>query len=409
MRYFLTWPVAGVLLALGPVLTGCDALMPSAPAPETVLGEPIDGLAPAQMATHVAGDEGFGRVFGVADGLGPRFVAASCEGCHIGDGKGHPLTTLTRFGRYVAGQWDPMPYAGGPQLQHRAIPGVTPERIPDAATGVTRLMPPAVTGLGLLEAVPDEDLLALADPDNADGDGISGVPNWIAPPDHVEGLDGRIRREGRYIGRFGKKAAAVNLLHQIVTAYTEDMGITSDFDPVERANVQVGEFGDAAPEPEVSGQEVRDVLFYVQTLKPPPRRDADDPEVRAGEALFVEVGCAKCHVPTLRTGPSDIAALNRREFHPYTDLLLHDMGPALDDGYTEGTALRAEWRTAPLWGLGLAPDAQGGRAFYLHDGRASTLEEAIRFHGGEAEASREAFDLLSPKDRDRVLRFLNSL
>ncbi|QXD15202.1 hypothetical protein GQ464_017645 [Rhodocaloribacter litoris] len=400
------WLWAGVVIGLG----GCDVFLPEAPPSETILAEPIEGLTPAQMAAHIAGDEEFARVFGAADGLGPLFVAASCEGCHVGDGKGHPLTTLTRFGRYVGGVWDPMPAHGGPQLQHRALPGYTPEAIPPGATGVTRLMPPAVTGLGLLEAVEDETLLARADPDDADGDGISGVPNWIEPPDYLKNLDGRIANGGRYIGRFGKKAGAIDLLHQVVTAYKEDMGVTSDFDMEELFNPREGAFtGDLVPDPEVPAEVVRNVVFYIRTLKPPPRRDRDNPDVQAGERLFEVIGCAACHVPTLRTGPSDVAALHEKTFHPYTDLLLHDMGPELDDGYTEGTAKTSEWRTAPLWGIGLAADSQGGRAFYLHDGRAATLEEAIRFHGGEGAASREAFFALSPEEQRQVLRFLESL
>ena len=129
----------------------------------------------------------------------------------------------------------------------------------------------------------------------------------------------------------------------------------------------------------------------------------------AGEALFEQIGCAGCHLPTLTTGPSEIPQLDRVAFHPYTDLLLHDMGPELDDGYTEGRATTAEWRTTPLWGLGLSADFQGGQPFYLHDGRARTLEEAIGFHGGEGAASRAAFQALSPEDRARVLAFLESL
>ncbi|WP_456424643.1 di-heme oxidoredictase family protein [Rhodocaloribacter sp.] len=400
--------IAAACLAL--TVGGCEVFLPEAPASETVLAEPMEGLTSSQRATHVAGDESFARVFGVEDGLGPVFVAASCEGCHAGDGKGHPLTTLTRFGRYVDGVWDPMRASGGPQLQHRAVPGYTPETLPASATGVTRLMPPAITGLGLLEAVEDDALLAFADPDDADGDGISGVPNWILPPDYLGEMSGRIQKDGRYIGRFGKKAGAINLLHQIVTAYREDMGITSDFAPEEIFNVAEGPFtGDDVPDPEVSPDEVRNVVFYVRTLKAPPRRDAEAPDVQAGEALFEAVGCAACHRPTLRTGPSDVAALHNRVIHPYTDLLLHDMGPDLDDGYTEGTASTAEWRTAPLWGLGLARDSQGGRPFFLHDGRAESLEEAIRFHGGEAAPSRDAFFRLSPEEQGQVIQFLNSL
>ncbi|MCH8960826.1 MAG: hypothetical protein IH820_05740, partial [Bacteroidetes bacterium] len=323
-------------------------------------------------------------------------VAASCESCHVGDGKGHPVTTLTRFGRYDGDVFDPMLAFGGPQLQHRSIPGYPAEVIPAEATGVTRLMPPAVTGLGFLEAVEDAALLALADPDDADGDGISGVPNWIDPPDFFTPEPHQIAREGRYIGRFGKKAAALNLLHQTVGAYLQDMGITTDFALDDTHNIQAGVFtGDNAPDPEVSSDVLKNVVFYVRTLKAPPRRNETDADVRAGEVLFDQIDCARCHVPTLMTGKTDVEALSEKVFHPYTDLLLHDMGPGLDDGYTEGSALTSEWRTAPLWGIGLAEDSQGGQAFYLHDGRATTLREAIDFHRGEAAISRSAFGQLS--------------
>ena len=154
---------------------------------------------------------------------------------------------------------------------------------------------------------------------------------------------------------------------------------------------------------------ITDVVFYLRTLKPPPRRDADDSEVAAGEAAFAQIGCARCHLPSLTTGASSIVPLNRVTFHPYTDLLLHDMGPELDDNYTEGQALTSEWRTAPLWGLGLAERSQGGDAFYLHDGRARSLVGAINLHGGEAAASRAAFQALPAATQSLVIRFLRSL
>ena len=154
---------------------------------------------------------------------------------------------------------------------------------------------------------------------------------------------------------------------------------------------------------------LKNVVFYVRTLKAPPRRNENDANVRAGEALFDQIDCAGCHVPAMTTGKTDIEALSQKTFYPYTDLLLHDMGPDLDDGYTEGSALRSEWRTVPLWGLGLAADSQGGQVFFLHDGRATTLRDAIGFHGGEAAASRSAFDQLSPEAQEQLIAFLESL
>ena len=409
------------LLAISLVAAGCDALLPNAPDSDVVLEGPIEGLSPQQMAAFLAGDAEFSRRFGTTEGLGPVFVASSCESCHVGDGKGHPAFNLTRFGRATAGGFDPMRSAGGPQVQNRAILNYIAEVVPPGVTGVAQFTAPSVTGLGLLEAVEDATLLALADPDDADGDGISGRVQLIAESEFIAevarlellleaGEPGRNQPiNGRYIGRFGKKASAINLLHQAVTAYREDMGLTTDLILEDPINPQVGNFaGDDVPDPEIPSNTVSNVVFYLKTLRPPPQRGADSPDVRAGEAVFVQVGCARCHVPALTTGPSRIAALDRVEFYPYTDLLLHDMGPELDDGYTEGIALTSEWRTAPLWGIGLAERAQGGLAFYLHDGRARSLREAIELHGGEASASRTAFQALSASDQELLLAFLRS-
>jgi CxxC motif-containing protein (DUF1111 family) len=215
---------------------------------------------------------------------------------------------------------------------------------------------------------------------------------------------------GKYIGRFGKKGVTVNLLHQTVTAYHQDMGLTSDLIAEDLFNRQVGTFAsDDVADPEVGSSTVSAVVFYLKTLRPPPRRDAGGADVVAGEALFAAAGCARCHTPALRTGASPIGPLNQVEFHPYTDLLLHDMGPELDDGYTEGIALTSEWRTAPLWGVGLASSAQGGRMHLLHDGRAPGFREAIELHGGEAAGSRAAFRSLTPEQQEQLFRFLESL
>lgn len=388
----------------------CADLLPPEPEPESVLAAPIEDLTSQQFKNHIVGDEEFGRIFGTIDGLGPTFVSNSCETCHVGDGKGHPLTTLTRFGRYNNGVWDPMISQGGPQLQNRAVTGYPAEQIPAEATGVTRLMPPAVTGLGYLAAVTDATILAMADPNDDNGDGISGVPNYIDPPDYFEPMPSHQPLNGKYIGRFGRKAGAVDLLNQVVNAYIEDMGITSDFRIRDNFNVQAGLFtGDEVDDPEVSAAVVNNVVFYVRTLKAPPRRNENDPDVIAGEKIFKQINCSGCHVPSLVTGPSDIEALNSKTFYPYTDLLMHDMGYELDDGYTEGTAATSEWRTTPLWGIGLAEDSQGGAPFYLHDGRANTLEGAISFHGGEASQSREAFKNLSSDNKEKLMKFLMSL
>jgi len=403
-------------------LGACDALTPSAPSEDEVLAGTIEGMTASQERQHATGDAEFARRFAVADGLGPIFVATSCEQCHAGDGKGHPSFNLLRFGRAVAGGFDPMTSLGGPQLQHRAIPGYPEERIPAGVTGASTFTPPAVTGLGFLDAVEDLTLIQLADPTDANNDGISGRLQLHEPSPLIEAvleLESRASPDpgargtqvsGMYIGRFGKKALTVNLLHQTVGAYHEDMGITSDFIPEDLFNPEAGvRASDDVADPEVSSATVANVVFYLKTLRAPPRREADHPEVLAGEQLFTQIGCARCHLPTLTTGASEISVLDRVEFHPYTDLLLHDMGPGLDDGYTEGLALTSEWRTPPLWGIGLQESFQGGHAFYLHDGRAESLEDAIELHGGEGSLSRDAFLALSAEDQARLIRFLRSL
>jgi CxxC motif-containing protein (DUF1111 family) len=390
------WLLPGFLL-----LTACDALL-TAPAPEnSLLDGPVDGLTAEQSVQFLRGDARFNdEVFTSATGLGPLFVSNSCGSCHAGDGKGHPATTLTRFGQTDS---TGNPFAGrlGPQLQHRALPGFLPEVLP-AGVVHSRFTPPANTGLGFLDAVPDDALLALADPADRDGDGISGRPNWIDVPGYAALRPGARSRAGRYIGRFGKKAATYDLLHQTATAYNQDMGIASTYEDRDTYTHNV-------LDPEISNQAVQDVVAYLKTLKAPLPREAYQAEVLAGQQLFVQVGCGKCHAPLLQTGDSPIAALAHRPVRAYTDLLLHDMGPGLTDGYTEGTAQPAEWRTPPLWGLGLSPNSQGGSYFLLHDGRARSIEDAIGQHGGEGSASRDGYQRLSPDQQRQLVRFLQTL
>lgn len=410
------------LTVLATFLSACDTLLPAGPDDTTLLDGPVAGLTGAQLAVFAQGDEEFNRVFSAGEGSGPMFVASACGACHVGDGKGHPVFNLTRFGRMTGGVFDPMRALGGPQVQNRAVARYIAEVVPAGATGVAVFTAPSVTGLGFLEAVDDTTLLRLADPDDADSDGISGRVQLLDEDNlivEVTSLDGVAEEGGptrgvpiggKFVGRFGKKGVAVNLLHQTVTAYHQDMGLTTDRIPEDLFNRQVGTFAsDDVPDPEVASSTVSTVVFYLKTLRPPPRRQADHPDVVAGEALFAQAGCARCHLPTLHTGASPIGPLHRAEFHPYTDLLLHDMGPELDDGYTEGIALTSEWRTPPLWGVGLAAESQGGRMHLLHDGRAKSFREAIDLHGGEAAASRAAFLGLTPDQHEQVSRFLESL
>ncbi|GAO42653.1 di-heme oxidoredictase family protein [Flavihumibacter petaseus] len=393
--------IACVLLVLITGIAACDKLMPGVPADDSILDGPVEGLSPEQSAQFIRGDFAFNdEIFTPETGLGPLFVATSCGTCHAGDGKGHPFTTLTRFGQKDSTGNQFLGH-GGPQLQQRAIINYQPESLPEGAT-FSRFTPPANTGLGFLNAVSDADLLALADPDDADGDGISGRPNWIHVPAYIQPKPGSITRANKYIGRFGKKAAAHDLLHQTVLAYNQDIGICSSYEPYDTYHHQ-------EIDPEISNQTVLDVVAYLAMLKAPIQRDPQHPEVQAGKKIFIDLGCGKCHTPELKTGTSPIAALSQKTFAPYSDLLMHDMGPDLDDGYTEGSAATAEWRTPPLWGLGLSKKAQGGQYFLLHDGRAQSIETAITAHGGEAAASRSAFIALDATSKARLLKFLESL
>ena len=394
------------------IIISCEEFLPTAPESSEILNEPIEGLTPSQLAAHLQGDEQFGKIFGVEDGLGPIFVNTSCENCHVADGKGHPFIQLTRFGKMnLDGTFDPMTEYGGAQLQQRSIAGYPPEEIPAEATGKSILMPPSVTGIGLIEAIPDATIITFADPDDLNGDGISGVPNYVDPPDYFQPKPGfHISNNSKYIGRFGRKAGAITILQQVAQAYQQDIGITSDFLTEDLYNYTIGSgTGDKVSDPELSASIVKSVEFYIRTLKPPPRRNENNADVLAGELIFKQVNCSGCHVPTMVSGPSDVEALYQKEFHPYTDMLLHDMGPELDDFFTEGSAKTSEWRTTPLWGLGLGGNSQGGSSFFLHDGRAKTIEEAISFHGGEASQSRSNFYNLSESDRQKLLKFLESL
>lgn len=383
------------------IYLSCSKVLPGAPEDDQLLDGPVEGLTREQKKMFLKGDIAFNdEVFTKESGLGPIFVATSCGTCHAGDGKGHPFSTLTRFGQSDT-LGNQFMHLGGPQLQHRGISGFQPETIPAGAT-FSNFTPPANTGLGFLEAVPDATLLALADENDTDGDGISGRPNWINVPPYSIFRPGTVVRNGKYIGRFGKKAAVYDLLQQTVNAYNQDMGINSTY---EHFNTYNGQDAD----PEVTNQTVQDVVFYLQTLKAPVQRNQADANVQAGKQIFLTINCGKCHTPQLQTGNFPVAALSNKTFFPYSDFLLHDMGSGLNDGYTEGTALPAEWRTPPLWGLGLSKNSQGGGYFLLHDGRARSIEEAILLHGGEAQQSKTSFQNLPATDKAKIIKFLESL
>lgn len=279
-------------------------------------------------------------------------------------------------------------------------------------------------GLGLLEAIPEADILALADPDDRDGDGISGRPNWVLDP--VKQARGMA--EPRSLGRFGWKASTPSVLVQGAGAYRGDIGVTNYLFPEESIFgtplynsyrlVNPADDGQAATGHEVSEEVLKQVIFYSNTLAVPARRDAGNAQVRRGATLFNGAKCAACHHPSFTTGSHPgiwgpggvvgVRAVQGQKIYPFTDMLLHDMGEGLADGRRDFLATGREWRTRPLWGIGLTQTVNP-LAGFLHDGRARTLEEAILWHGGEAEASKERFRTMSAADRATIVAFLRSL
>ena len=389
-----------VFIVVLSVLFSCEYTAPASPEEADLLDGPIEGLTHAQQGQFLKGDIAFGEVFTKETGLGPLFVANQCSACHAGDGKGTPFVSFFRFGQADT-LGNTFLNQGGPQLQQKALQGFSPEALP-AGASFTSLIAPAVTGLGYLDAVSDADLIELADPDDVDGDGISGRPHWNNIPKYVTLRADAIENQGRYITRFGKKGGAYDLLHQSAGAYNQDMGIVSLLEPVDP-------YSGEAEDPEVSLNTLNDIVFYLKVLKAPIRRNENSTDVLAGEMLFQNIQCAACHVAEMKTATSPIAQLSNQTFHPYTDLLLHDMGEGLDDGYTEGFALTSEWKTPALWGLGLSKDAQGGVYRLLHDGRATSISEAILLHGGEALNSKNKYDALSEAEKKQLEAFLESL
>jgi len=372
------------------------------------------------------------------DGLGPYFSRRSCSGCHTRDGRGRPpaspgdrSTSMVVKIRAADGR-SPHPVYGA-QLSERAVSGLEPEgRVairweevphvyPDGTpVSLRRPVPrpvelahgevgphalscriaPGAFGTGLLEAVPDAAIVAAADPRDADGDGVSGRVNLVRDPD-----TGTLRP-----GRYGWKATQPSVRGQVTAALIGDMGLTTTLHPAEELTAHQPESHDRprGGDPEVDDRRLAALVDYTRLLAVPARRDVEDPVVRRGADRFDEVGCTGCHTPTWVTADDAHPALAGQTIHPYTDLLLHDLGDDLADGVIEGTAEGGEWRTAPLWGLGLAERVNGYR-FLLHDGRARTPEEAILWHGGEASGARDAFRRLDATDRAALLAFLESL
>mgnify|MGYP003328701775 CR=1 FL=1 len=383
------------------ITVACEHQSPLIADESQTLDGPVDGLTSDEILNHLQGDDIFnGRTFTSSNGLGPIFVAQSCNSCHRGDGKSHPFVTVTRFGQ-TDETGNKFLVQGGPEIQSKALPGFMPEELPSGAT-FTRLIAPITAGVGFLEAVPDSLILSMADPNDLDHDGISGVPNWKALPAFIIPNSDAISQDGKYICKIGKKASVYNVFEQVVFALNEDIGITSEYAPIDPHTLQVSE-------PEITNDDISAIAFYLRTLKAPSPRLEENKNIKNGHSVFIAVGCEGCHKETLKTGKAFCEVMSYKEFHPYTDLLLHDMGPGLDDGYTEGSAKTYEWRTPPLWGLGLAPQSQGGSYYLLHDGRAHSIEQAILMHGGEAEGRIENFKKLTQQDKYDLLKFLQSL
>ena len=423
---------------------------------------PSANLTPARRLDFNVGNSFFRSPWVIApstttarDGLGPLFNTNACQNCHVRDGRGHPpepgdsnaVSMLVRLSIPDQPEYAkviermgivPEPVYGG-QLQDMAVPGVAPEgkvRVEYEPRSVTfkdgtqvelrqpklaitqlgygpmhpdtrfsaRIAPPMI-GLGLLEAIPEEAILANADPDDRNGDGIRGRPNRVWDDARGETV----------LGRFGWKAGQPNLNQQNVHALSGDMGLTTTLRPfddctaAQTACKEAPNGNGANGEQEVSDNILRLILYYTRNLAVPARKDVDSPQVLAGKNLFFQAGCQGCHSPQFTTSANAAEPeLANQVIRPYSDLLLHDMGPGLADQRSEFAAGGQDWRTAPLWGIGLNKTVSGHTQF-LHDGRARDLLEAVLWHGGEAEAARQHVLTFDAGQRSALLAFLNSL
>ena len=449
--------VVGIALSIGINKEAPTQAIPLAAGTTTVFNrtssayeQPSVGLTEVDDERHAESDAVFEAVFVTAPaeinpGLGPLFNNASCVGCHVRNGRGLPtkgqLLVRVSDGEWPESQLTPEDVAGktlssediaylahtppvagvGNQLQDQGIYGQQPEAsvtidwqeeagqyadgtsyslrsphytitladgspLPDTVKTSPR-MPPAVFGLGLLEAIPEDELMAIADPDDQNNDGISGRPNRVWD----------MLAKQMAMGRFGLKANQPNVYQQTAAAYVDDMGVTNSLFPEADGSYDLGD------------EELDLATFYTQSLSVPARTLLDDPTTKQGETLFDQANCAACHISTLKTGDYPrLTLLENQTIHPYTDLLLHDMGEGLADNRPDFDATGTEWKTPALWGLGLSQTVLP-YSKYLHDGRARTLEEAVLWHGGEAQASKDAFMAMDEGDRAALVRFLRSL
>lgn len=380
----------------------------------------------------------------IRDGLGPHFIGRSCTACHTHDGRAAPpedgeqpmglLLRLAIPGRDKSGAPLREPVYGA-QFHNQAIDGVraegmvdiryeemegryadgTPYRLrkptyafSDLAYGpmhpdvqVSPRIAQQIIGMGLLEAIPEQSIRRLADPDDRDGDGISGRPNIVWD----------VVTNTRRLGRFGWKAGSPSVANQTAAAANADIGITSRHFP-ETECMPAQKDCRSAPDggkPEISDRNLGALIFYTSTTGVPARRNVDSPQVLRGKQLFHESRCTACHTPTHVTGDlKGYPELSRQSIRPYTDLLLHDMGQGLADNRPDFQATGTEWRTPPLWGIGLF-ETVNRHTNYLHDGRARNLAEAILWHGGEAQAARDRFVAMPREDREALIAFLTSL
>lgn len=394
------WLVIGAMLCalFGSVRTsGQDS-----GAPPTRFGGPLPGISAQEFERFRVGMEDFLEVEEPEEGLGPVFNGRSCGECHSIPAVGGSGTIVEmRAGRRDAdGNFDALP--GGSLFQLFSIPPHTcQEQIPPDANVVAPRKSIPLFGAGLVEAIPDEALAALADPDDRDGDGVSGRVHWV-----MDGATGATRA-----GRFGWKAQQATLLSFCAEAYLEEMGITNELFPVENAPNgdeerllrclpirAVREIEDV-PDRFTGLRGIDNFEAFVRFLAPPPRGEITELAER-GERVFAEIGCASCHVPALLTGASANPVFDRRAVALYSDLLLHEIGTG--DRIEQGDARGEEIRTPALWGLRV-------RRGFLHDGSAATPTEAILRHGQEAAETRRLFEALPAEDVEALLTFLDSL